>query len=76
MSKLQKLIAKILEGRMVSFDEAENVLTQLGFKKRVKGSHHVFVKADYIKNVSIKRRPELLAYQIRELREVLKDHGF
>lgn len=76
MSKLQKLIAKILEGRTVSYEEAENLLIHLGFKIRVRGSHHVFCKDSYLKNVSIKRRSQLLTYQIRELKEVLKDHGY
>ena len=76
MSKLQKLIEKILEGRNVSYEEAERLLIQLGFKIRVKGSHHVFFKDNYLKNVSIKRRSQLLAYQIRELKEVLRDHGY
>jgi len=30
----------------------------------------------YGKNVSIKKRAELLPYQIRELKEVLRDHGY
>lgn len=76
MSKLQKLIEKILEGRSVSYEEAEKLLIQLGFQVRVKGSHHVFFKDNYLKNVSIKRRSQLLAYQIRELKEVLRDHGY
>lgn len=76
MSKLQKLIEKILEGRNVSYEEAERLLIQLGFKIRVKGSHHVFFKDNYLKNVSIKRHSQLLAYQIRELKEVLRDHGY
>jgi predicted RNA binding protein YcfA (HicA-like mRNA interferase family) len=76
MTKLQKLIDKILEGRDVSYEEAEKILLQLGFKVRVKGSHHVFFKDSYAKNVSIKRRVQLLAYQMRELKEVLRDHGY
>lgn len=76
MSKLQKLIEKIIEGRSVSYDEAENLLIHLGFKIRVKGSHHVFFKDGYLKNVSIKRRSQLLGYQIRDLKEVLRDHGY
>ena len=75
MSKLQKLIEKILEGRNVSYEEAERLLIQLGFKIRVKGSHHVFFKDNYLEHVSIKRRSQLLAYQIWELKEVWRDHG-
>jgi predicted RNA binding protein YcfA (HicA-like mRNA interferase family) len=38
---------------VVTYDEAEKVLLLLGFKLRVKGSHHVFFKDGYLKNVSI-----------------------
>lgn len=76
MSKLQKLIEKILEGRAVSYEEAEKLLFGLGFEVEVRGSHHVFRKKGYIRNVSIKRRSQLLAYQIRDLKEVLRDHGY
>ena len=44
MSKLQKLIEKILEGRTVSYEEAEKLLFELGFEVEVRGSHHVFRK--------------------------------
>ncbi len=36
MSKFQKLIEKILDGRNISYDDAEKVLVHLGFKKRIK----------------------------------------
>jgi predicted RNA binding protein YcfA (HicA-like mRNA interferase family) len=76
MTKLEKLIDKILAGRDISYEEAERILVQLGFKVRVKGSHHVFFKDNYMRNLSIKRRSQLLAYQIRELKEVVRDHGY
>jgi len=76
MSKWQKLVEKILEGRIVSYEEAEKLLFGLDFEVEIRGSHHVFRKKGYTKNVSIKRRSQLLAYQIRELKEVLIDHGY
>jgi predicted RNA binding protein YcfA (HicA-like mRNA interferase family) len=76
MSKLEKLIEKILQGRNISYDDAEKILLKLGFDVEVCGSHHVFRKKGYIKNVSIKRRTQLLPYQLRELKEVLRDHGY
>ena len=36
MTKLEKLIDKILEGRDISYEEAERILMQLGFKLRIK----------------------------------------
>ena len=74
MSKLEKLLAKILSGNNVSYQEAENVLFKLGFLLKISGSHHVFRKPGYHRTISIKKRPQLLAYQIEDLKEVLKDH--
>ena len=76
MSKFEKLIAKIFAGQAVSYKEAESILTRLGFDVEVCGSHHVFRKLGYHRNVSIKRRPQLLPYQLRDLQEVLKDHDY
>lgn len=76
MSKLDKLIKKILEGRVVSYNEAEVLLLNLGFEVEVRGSHHVFRKKGYPRNVCIKRRSQLLPYQLRDLKEVLRDHDY
>lgn len=76
MSKLDKLILKILNGKNVSYQEAENFLIQLGFQLKIKGSHHIFRKPGYVKTLSIKRRKLLYDYQIDDLKEVLKDHGY
>jgi predicted RNA binding protein YcfA (HicA-like mRNA interferase family) len=76
MSKWQKLAQKILDGRNVSYAEAEGILLKMGFQLEIRGSHHIFRKKGYVRNVSIKRRPQLLPYQITDLREVLRDHGY
>jgi predicted RNA binding protein YcfA (HicA-like mRNA interferase family) len=76
MSKREKLIQKIMDGRNVSYDEAETILSHLGFSVEVTGSHHVFRKNGYSKNVSLKIRAELKNYQIKLLKEVLEDHGY
>jgi predicted RNA binding protein YcfA (HicA-like mRNA interferase family) len=76
MSTLEKLIDKVLSGRTISYDEAENILLRLGFALNVRGSHHVFRKNGYFRNITIKKRSQLLAYQIKEIKEVLRDHGY
>jgi predicted RNA binding protein YcfA (HicA-like mRNA interferase family) len=76
MSKLQKLMQKILDGKDVSYREAEGLLLKMGFRLEIRGSHHIFRKAGYLRNISIKRRPQLLPYQIADLKEVLRDHGY
>ena len=74
MSKFEKLKQKIREGQTISYEEAENLLIKIGFKVRSRGgSHHVFSKDGYEKNISIKKRSQLLPYQIRLIEEVLEN---
>ena len=75
MSKAEKLIQKIFAGQQVSYRDAEKILFKLGYKVKISGSHHVFRKAGY-KYITLKQRPQLLSYQITDLQEVLKDHGY
>lgn len=74
MSKFEKLKAKIFNGQSISYEEAESLLVRLGFIVDVKGSHHTFRKKGFSRNVSLKRRSQLLPYQMDLLREVLKEN--
>jgi hypothetical protein len=76
MSTHEKLINQILDGKKISYKDAEKVLLKLHFDLSVSGSHHVFRKDGYHRSVSLKRRTELLHYQIKLIQEVLKDHGY
>ena len=76
MSKFDKLIKRILDGQSISYEEAEKLLSSLGFIMKSEGAHHVFRRKGYAKNISIKKRPQLFPYQIKDLKEVLKDHGY
>ena len=58
----------------ISFSDAEKILFDLGYELKVSGSHHVFRKSGY-KHVTLKRRHQLLSYQINDLQEALRDHG-
>jgi hypothetical protein len=68
MSKLEKLVQKVFEGRQFSYKEAENLLHFLGFEMEARGSHHVFRKKGYPQNVSLKKRTQLLPYQIKAIK--------
>ena len=76
MSKFDKLVKRILDGQSISYKEAETLLKKLGFDLRINGSHHVFSNPNHGKNVSLKNRSQLLAYQMRLLQEVLKNYGY
>lgn len=76
MSKFDKLVKQILNGKPVSYKEAEALLKKLDFDLRIRGSHHVFGKPNHEKNISLKKRNQLMPYQMRLLKEVLKNHGY
>ncbi len=45
MGKLEKILDQILRGgsdQNIAFDDLTFLLENLGFEKRIKGSHHVF----------------------------------
>lgn len=75
MSKFEKIKLKIKNCQSISFDEAESFLLKIGFKVRSPGSSHfIFWKEGYEKNISLKKRSQLLPYQIRMLEEVVKNY--
>ena len=75
MSKIEKLIQKIFAKQQVSYKDAEKILFELGYQLKISGSHHVFRKYGH-KHITLKRRPQLLLYQIIDLQEALRDHGY
>jgi predicted RNA binding protein YcfA (HicA-like mRNA interferase family) len=76
MSKIEKLITKVLRGTQISYDDAERILFYLGFDLDVTGSHHIFRKPDYIQTISLKKQSTLLPYQIKDLKQVLLNHNY
>ena len=75
MGKIEKLIQKIFSKQQISYKDAERILFELEYKLKINGSHHVFRKPGH-KHITLKQRPQLLSYQIADLQEALKDHGY
>jgi hypothetical protein len=79
-AKGEKLIEKILSGKSdtnIRFEDLRNLLLNLGFEERIKGSHHIFRKE------GIEEKPNLQndgskakAYQVRQIRGILRMYGF
>jgi hypothetical protein len=76
MGKHDKLINEVFNGKKISYSDAEKILLRLHFELSVSGSHHIFRKDGYKRGISLKRRAELLNYQIKLMQEVLKDYGY
>jgi predicted RNA binding protein YcfA (HicA-like mRNA interferase family) len=75
MGKYDKILSKILSGlsdKDIPFLDLCNVLKYLGFKERIKGSHHIFYK-DGIKEI-INLQPKnsnAKAYQVKQVRNII-----
>lgn len=75
MSQLEKLLLRILRGTSdanIGFDELCGLLTHLGFEVRVRGSHHVFSKADVVELINLQRDgSSAKPYQVKQVRNVI-----
>jgi len=75
MSQLEKLLLRILRGTSdanIGFDELCGLLTHLGFEVRVRGSHHVFSKADVVELINLQRDgSNAKPYQVKQVRNVI-----
>jgi len=79
MSKIEKLILKILRGKSdahISFDDLRNLLLHLGFQERVRGSHHIFVKEAVEELINLQRDGKSAKpYQVKQVRQILLRYG-
>jgi len=52
-------------------------LLRLGFAERTRGSHHIFSKEGVEELINLQRHGNnAKAYQVRQVRAILKRHGF
>jgi hypothetical protein len=76
MSRIQKAVAKILEGRSdsnIRFDDLCSVLERAGFKCRSgKGSHTIFFKEGVDEIINLQPRGgKAKPYQVRQVRDLI-----
>lgn len=75
MGKYEKLMFKILRGlsdKNIPFADFCNLLKNLGFYERIKGSHHIFFKdgVEEILNLQPKES-KAKAYQVKQVRNII-----
>ena len=75
MGKYDKLLIRVLIGQSdsdIPFSALCNLLEQLGFDMRVKGSHHIFTKfgIDEIINLQPKKN-KAKPYQVKQIRGLI-----
>jgi predicted RNA binding protein YcfA (HicA-like mRNA interferase family) len=75
MSKIQKLLIKVLSGASdsnIEFSDLVNLLLYLGFENRVKGSHHIFFKEGVEEIINIQPfGSKAKTYQVRQVRNII-----
>jgi len=71
MTKYNKLLTRILSKQSdanIRFDDLRTLLIRLGFQKRSRGSHHVFVKDGVAELINLQREGHLAKpYQVRTI---------
>ena len=75
----RRLLERILSGRSdanIPFQQTRTLLLFLGFEVRVKGSHHVFLRAGIERRINLQptREGTLKPYQVRQMRETLLEY--
>ena len=75
MRKYDNLVFQILRGMTdanIAFTDLVNLLKNLGFDMKIKGSHHVFRKDDVIEKVNLQKEGnKAKAYQVRQVRNII-----
>ncbi len=78
MGKYEKLLWQILRGssdRNIAFDDLCQLLENMGFEKRVRGSCHVFRKPGVMEKINLQRDgADAKAYQVRQVRNIILKH--
>jgi hypothetical protein len=75
MSKYDKLLFQILRGKSdanVPFNDLRQLLMELGFEERIRGSHHMFRRAGIVEKINLQREGnKAKVYQVRQVRAVI-----
>ena len=80
MTQNDELRQSILSGRSdanIRFDDLCTFLLRLGFRERVRGSHHIFVKEGIRELVNLQQDgSHAKPYQVRQVRQLVLRHQF
>ena len=79
MSRYNQLLQRILGDRSdanIRFNDLRNLLRNLGFTERIRGSHHIFRKDGVIERINLQRDgAHAKPYQVRQVRQVVLKHA-
>lgn len=75
MTKRDKLLTKLLSGTSdanIQFDGLCQLLTNLGFDERIKGSHHIYTKEGIEEILNLQPKgTKAKSYQVKQVRTII-----
>jgi predicted RNA binding protein YcfA (HicA-like mRNA interferase family) len=75
MGKQEKLLNQILKGTSdanISFDGLCNLLQNIGFEMRIRGSHHIFTKYNIEEILNLQPKgTNAKPYQVKQVRSII-----
>ena len=75
MTQSKKIIDKILRGTSdtnISFSSLCELLKELGFTERIRGSHHIFTREDIEEILNLQpKKAKVKPYQVKQVRNVI-----
>ncbi len=75
MTQISKFILKVILGNSdnsIEFEKLCGLLDSIGFKCRIKGSHHIFYKEGIEEIINIQPNGKLAkSYQVKQIRHLL-----
>lgn len=78
MGKLEFLRQRVLSGKSdanISFEDLRNLLLDLGFEERIKGSHHTYRRGGIREKPNLQRDGnKAKSYQVKQVRQILKKY--
>jgi predicted RNA binding protein YcfA (HicA-like mRNA interferase family) len=75
MAKSEKTLEKIMRGTSdtnIDFSDLRQLLTNLGFQERIRGSHHIFTKDRIIEIINLQPKgSKAKPYQVKQVRNLI-----
>jgi predicted RNA binding protein YcfA (HicA-like mRNA interferase family) len=75
MSKSEKILEKIMRGTSdtnIDFSDLKQILTNLGFQERIRGSHHIFTKDSVVEIINLQPKgSKAKPYQVKQVRNLI-----
>lgn len=75
MAKLDKILERILRGTSdanIDFEDLRQLLNNLGFDERVRGSHHIYTRNDMVEIINLQPKgSKAKPYQVKQVRNLI-----